>query len=68
LGSIPLSIQNRIYSGSLPAERIANRWLTQRDKLTEFAKTYNPQKGRLRIKKKYIKRSLIWQQHQEESL
>jgi excisionase family DNA binding protein len=61
LGIHPLSIQKLIYSGALPAEKIANRWLISRDELTEFAKTYNPSRGRPRTKRKYTKRSPIWQ-------
>ena len=61
LGIHPLSIQKLIYSGSLSAEKIANRWLIQRDELAEFAKTYNPNRGRPRTKRKYTKRSTIWQ-------
>ena len=60
LGIHPLSIQKLIYSGALPAEKIANRWLIQRDELTEFAKTYSPSRGRPRTKRKYTKRSPIW--------
>ena len=60
LGIHPLSIQKVIYSGALSAEKIANRWLIQKDELTEFAKTYNPSRGRPRIKRKYTKRSPIW--------
>ena len=61
LGIHPLSIQKLIYSGALSAEKIANRWLIPRDELTEFAKTYNPKRGRPRTKRKYTKRSPIWQ-------
>ena len=60
LGIHPLSIQKLIYSGTLSAEKIANRWLIQKDELTEFAKTYNPRRGRPRTKRKYTKRSPIW--------
>jgi len=60
LGIHPFSIQKLIYSGSLSAEKIANRWLIQKDELTEFAKTYNPSRGRPRTKRKYTKRSPIW--------
>jgi len=59
-----LSIQKLIYSGALSAEKIANRWLIrliQRHELAEFAKTYNPNRGRPRTKRKYTKRSPIWQ-------
>ena len=60
-GIHPLSIQKLIYSGALPEEKIANRWLIPRDALSEFAKTYNPSRGRPRVKRKYTKRSPIWQ-------
>jgi len=60
LGIHPLSIQKLIYSGALSAEKIANRWLIQKDELTEFAKTYNPSRGRPRTKRKYTQRSPIW--------
>ena len=60
LGIHPLSIQKLIYRGALPAEKIANRWLISREELTEFAKTYNPNRGRPRTKRKYTKRSPIW--------
>ena len=61
LGIHPLSIQKLIYSGALSAEKIANRWIISRDELFEFAKTYNPHRGRPRTKRKYTKRSPIWQ-------
>ena len=61
LGIHPLSIQKLIYSGALSAEKIANRWLIRREELMEFAKTYNPSRGRPRTKRKYTKRSPIWQ-------
>jgi len=61
LGIHPLSIQKLIYSGALPAEKIANRWLIPRDALSQFAKTYNPHRGCPRTKRKYTKRSPIWQ-------
>jgi excisionase family DNA binding protein len=61
LGIHPLSIQKLIYSGALSAEKIANRWLIPREEFEEFAKTYNPNRGRPRTKRKYTKRSPIWQ-------
>mgnify|MGYP001991344672 CR=1 FL=1 len=61
LGIHPLSIQKLIYSGALSAEKIANRWLIPREELEAFAKTYNPNRGRPRTKRKYTKRSPIWQ-------
>ena len=59
LGIHPFSIQKLIYSGVLPAEKIANRWLRPRDVLSEFAKIYNPSRGRPKVKRKYTKRSPI---------
>ena len=61
LGVHPFSIQKLIYSGALPAEKIANRWLIPRDAVGRVAKTYNPSRGRPRVKRKYTKRSPIWQ-------
>ncbi len=61
LGIHPLSIQKLIYRGVLSADKIANRYLISRDELMEFAKTYNPNRGRPRTKRKYTKRSPIWQ-------
>ncbi len=60
LGIHPLSIQKLIYNGPLSAEKIANRWLIQRDELAEFAKTYNPNRGRPRTKRKYTTSSPTW--------
>ncbi len=57
LGIHPLSIQRLIYSGALSAEKIANRWLIPRGELTEFAKTYNRNRGRPRTKRKNTKMS-----------
>jgi excisionase family DNA binding protein len=61
LGIHPLSIQKLIYRGVLSADKIANRYLISRDELMEFAKIYNPSRGRPRTKRRYTKRSPIWQ-------
>ena len=61
LGIHPLSIQKLIYRGVLSADKIANRYLISRDELMEFAKTHNPNRGRPRTKRRYTKRSPIWQ-------
>ena len=61
LGIHPLSIQKLIYRGVLSADKIANRYLISRDELMEFSKTYNPNRGRPRTKRRYTKRSPIWQ-------
>ena len=60
LGIHSFSIQKLIYSGALPAEKIANRWLIPRDVLSEFAKTYNPSRGRPRVQGKCTKRNPKW--------
>ena len=60
LGIHPLSIQNLIYQGRIPAEKVANRWLIPRVSLEEFAKTYEAKRGRPRQKRKYTKRSPKW--------
>ena len=49
-----------IYRGALTAEKIANRYLISKEELTEFAKTYNPNRGRPRTKRQYTKRSPKW--------
>ena len=60
LGIHPLAIQRLIKTGKLPAEKIAYRWLIDRDVLEEFAKNYMPKVGRPRQKRKYTKRSERW--------
>ena len=61
LGAKPITVSQLCQRGQLLAEKIANRWLIPRRELEEFAKTYNPQRGRPRKKRKYTKRSPIWQ-------
>jgi excisionase family DNA binding protein len=60
LGIHPLAVQKLIYRGVLPAEKIAYRWLIPKPALEEFAKTYEGKRGRPRTKRKYTKRSPIW--------
>ena len=57
LGMHPMAIQRLLREGTLPAEKIANRWLLRRTDVEEFAKTYVPKVGRPRQKRKYTKRS-----------
>ena len=54
------SIQRLLRSATIPAEKIANRWLIPRSALEEFAKTYVAKPGRPKTKRKYTKRSPIW--------
>ena len=61
LGMHPLAVQKLIYRGTLPAEKIANRWLILKDALSKFAITYNVSRGCPRVKRKYTKRSPRWQ-------
>jgi len=56
LGLRPFGIQKLIRRGQLPAEKIANRWLLSRAVVEEFAKTYEPRRGRPRTKRKYTRR------------
>jgi len=61
LGTAHITVTQLCQSWRLPAVKIANRWLIRKDVLEEFAKTYNPSRGRPRTKRKYTKRSPIWQ-------
>ena len=63
LGAKPVTVSQLCQRGQLPAEKFANRWLIDRRELEEFAKTYTPQRGRPRTKRKYTKRSPIWQEY-----
>ena len=61
LGAKHITVTQLCQHGKLPAVKIANRWLIRREELMEFAKTYNPSRGRPRTKRRYTKRSPIWQ-------
>ena len=61
LGAKHITVTQLCQQGKLPAVKIANRWLIPREELTEFAKTYDPIRGRPRTKRKYTKRSPIRQ-------
>jgi len=61
LGAKPITVSQLCQRGELPAEKIANRWLILSTVVEEFAKTYKPQRGRPRTKRKYTKRSPKWQ-------
>ena len=61
LGAKPITVSQLCQRGQLPADKVANRWLIPRRVLEEFAKTYKPQRGRPRTKRKYTKRSPKWQ-------
>lgn len=56
LGLRPYAIQKLIKRGTVPAEKIANRWLVSKTFVEEFAKTYVPKVGRPRTKRKYTRR------------
>ena len=60
LGIHRFTIQKLLQDGRLPGEKIANRWLISRSLVEEYAKTYVPQRGRPRTKRKYTKRSPKW--------
>ena len=36
--------------GKLPAQRLGNKWLVHKDELEEFARQYNPSRGRRPIR------------------
>lgn len=57
LGLRPYGIQKLVKRGTIPAEKIANRWLIPRAFVEEFAKTYVPKVGRPRTKRKYTRRN-----------
>ena len=57
LGIHPMAIQKLFREGTLPGEKVANRWVIRRADLDEFAKRYVPKVGRPRRKRKYTKRS-----------
>ena len=57
LGIHPMTIQKLFRDGTLPGEKVANRWVIRRVDLEEFAKRYVPKVGRPRTKRKYTKRS-----------
>ena len=59
LGVHPMAMQALCRSGRLPAEKIANRWLIRQDDLEMFAKTYVPNVGRPRQKRKYTRRKPV---------
>ena len=61
LGAKPITVSQLCQRGQLPAEKIANRWMIPSRELEEFAKTYSPQVGRPRTKRKYTKRSPKWE-------
>ena len=60
LGIHHMAIQRLLRDGKLPAVKIANRWLVSREFVEQMAKTYHAQAGRPRTKRKYTKRSPIW--------
>ena len=57
LGIHPLAVSHICAEGRLPAEKIAYRWLIDRSRLEEFAKTYIAKRGRPRKKRRYTRRT-----------
>jgi len=49
----PNSLQRLCRQGDIPATRLHNTWLLEKDELEIFAKTYNPKRGG---KKKLLRR------------
>lgn len=60
LGAKQVTVSQLCQHGKIPALKIANRWLIPRAAFEEFAKDYQPKRGRPRTKRKYTKRSPIW--------
>ena len=56
LGIHHAAVQKLFQRGTLKGEKVANRWFIQRVDLEHFAKTYVPQVGRPRQKRKYTRR------------
>ena len=56
----PDSMIYLLRRGTLPAVKIAYRWLILRSAVEELADTYVPRRGRPRVKRKYTKRSAKW--------
>lgn len=46
LGIHPDTVKRLIYQERLPAVKVGNTWLIERDKLEAFAKAYQPKRGR----------------------
>ena len=59
LGIHHMAVQKLFQSGRLKGEKVANRWFILRTDLEEFAKTYVPQVGRPKTKRKYTRRNLV---------
>ena len=60
LGAKHVTVSQLCQHGKIPAIKVANRWLIPKAALDAFAKDYIPRKGRPRTKRKYTKRSPIW--------
>ena len=60
LGAKQITVAQLCQRGTIPAEKVANRWFIPREALEELAKTYVPKRGRPRTKRKYTKRSPKW--------
>ena len=60
LGAKQVTVSQLCQHGKIAALKIANRWLIPRAAFEEFAKDYRPKRGRPRTKRKYTKRSPIW--------
>lgn len=46
--------------GKIPGIKIANRWLIPKGFIEQFARGYEGRRGKPRTKRKYTKRSEIW--------
>jgi len=60
LGAGRITVTRMCRQGKIPAVKISNRWMIPRAVIEELAKTYVPNVGRPRTKRKYTKRSARW--------
>ncbi len=60
LGIRPLAASRLVRQGKIPGVKIGRFYLVSRAFVEEFARTYEGRRGRPRTKRKYTKRSPIW--------
>jgi len=56
LGITCVAMGRLARQGKIPSVKVANRWLIPKDVVEEFAKTYEPRRGRPKTKRKYTRR------------
>ena len=61
LGITPLAASRLVRQGKIPGVKIGRIYVVPRTAVQEFARNYVPRRGRPRLKRKYTKRSPIWE-------